>query len=89
MANTKLIKTLLSEAYEVEGELLSFIEQCFKELFKDDAVYAFSLFEEDVDSGRDYNGCIQNLDFFQRQVEENRACMKKYKEQKESKKEVE
>lgn len=79
MKTTKSLKLLLSEAYEVEGELIQLIEQCFKEMFKENSIYMYSLFEDDLESGRDYNGCLQPLDFYKRQVEEHKIRVESVK----------
>lgn len=83
MNTTKLLKSLLSESYEVEKELNDLIEQCFKEMFGDYSTYAFSLFEEDLQSGREYNGCLQGLQYYKQCVEDSIKAAKEYKEKKE------
>ncbi len=64
----KLLKQLLSDSYEVEGELNDIIKQCFEEMFKEHKGYAFSLFEEDLQNGRAYNGCLQGLDYYKQEI---------------------
>ena len=77
---TKQLKMLLADAYEAEGELKDLIEQCFEEIFQGQANYAFSMFEEDVQSGREYNGCLQGLDYYKQLIADNDKRMKAYKE---------
>lgn len=80
MKTNKLLKSLISNAYETEGELCQLIEECFKEIFQEDAQYAYSLFEEDLETGREYNGCLQSLDYYKRQINEIKCIREKKKE---------
>ena len=68
MSTTKLLKSLLSESYETEKELTDLIKECFKEMFKEHGDYAFSVFEDDLQSGREYNGCLQSIDYYKQQI---------------------
>lgn len=88
MQLTKQLKQLLSNAYEVEGELTDLIEQCFKEIFQEQASLAYSMFEEDVQSGREYNGCLQGLHYYKQQIADNDRRMKEYKEKDNEKNEM-
>lgn len=63
MNTIKNLKTLLTESYQLESELLELIDQCFKEIFTDKFIIAQNSFEEDLYSGRHFNGCLQNLDY--------------------------
>jgi len=83
---TKQLKMLLADAYESEGQLTDIIEECFKDIFKEQAAYAYSMFEEDLQSGREYNGCLQGLEYYKQQIADNDKRMKEYKEKKEKEK---
>jgi len=69
MKTTSLLKQLISESYQMESDLVELIKECLKEIFKDNHLAACSLFEEDLEGGRDWNGCLQSLEFYKRQLE--------------------
>lgn len=83
MQLTKQLKILLSDAYEAEGELTDIIHQCFKEIFKEHATYAYSLFEEDVQGGREYNGCLQSLEYYKRQINDHKKRVEEHRKTRE------
>lgn len=73
MTLTKQLKSLLSSSYELEGHLSDLLEECFKEIFKDKATSAIAFLQDDLETGMQYNGCIQDLEYFKRQVGGNKA----------------
>ena len=83
MSISKQLKKLLSHSYEVEAELSDLIEQCFKEIFKEQASYAISLFEEDLEGGKEFNGCLQGLEYYKAQVKQSQKTTKELQQVKE------
>ncbi len=86
MNTTKSLKALLSESYQTESDLNQIIEECFKEIFKHNSTYICSLFEEDLQSGRECNGCLQGLEYYKNAVERDLKRLNEFKKIKEDEK---
>jgi len=46
---TKLLKVFLADAYQKEEHFIQLIEDCFKEIFKEQSSYFVSVFKEDLE----------------------------------------
>lgn len=78
MSERKL-KEVLKDCIELEIELLDFVDECLKDIFKEDYESAKWRFEEEVECIHS-NGCLQSLQYIRSQIEadkkrsaENRA----------------
>lgn len=60
----KELKTLLIKAYELESNLYDFCIECLNKIYGDDAKEAIFMFDEDIEEGMDWNGCLQSLSTF-------------------------
>ena len=72
MSNFLKYKQLLAEQIEIESELIDFIKECLKEIFPNvEDNYIIYEFESDVENGREFNGCIQTLNYYKQMAERN------------------
>lgn len=68
------LKSLLSQAYELEAELIRVVKQCLQEIFPDDKGVVCE-FLEDVENGMEWSGCLQGITHIRsnREFVKNRA----------------
>lgn len=69
MDTNKMIKKLLVEAYETESELVDIIKDCLKEMFPENEAYIIHMFEDDLASGKNWNGCLQGISYYKTLIE--------------------
>lgn len=76
--NIREIGNFLKDTLDLQKELIEFGESCLIKLYGDDSKFAIARFHEDIDSGMNWNGCIQNVQRIDKEVEEMRENRKKH-----------
>lgn len=79
--NTKTVTKALKEALVFNEELLDFIDQCLKDIFKGEYDFAKSEFEQSIDC-LEYNGCLQSLQLIKDNVKNHQDNVVKWSKQK-------
>ena len=72
-------RKVLSESLKREEELIELIEECLKDIFKEDAQSAIAKLNFSIE-GYEYNGCFESLESIRRDVEEGKQAHQKWLE---------
>ena len=62
------MKKLLHSQLGLEECLINYVEECLKRIYGKDAKKYIAEFSRDLETGYDYNGCLQGLYFTERSV---------------------
>lgn len=74
------LKVMIKDAIELEGQLIDLIKECFQEIFHVESNYIISEFEQDLEGGMEFNGCIQPLRYYKTQMKRIRDSKENQKE---------
>lgn len=69
------LKIILAESLERECELASLCKEMLKEIFPDMPFVIYE-FENDLQAGREYNGCFQSLEYYKSQAKRHMEHIK-------------